>query len=100
MGITLEKLQEMVSCEDFEEIKANFKEIRKELNERFGNRLHYRKLLKIVEICLDMNSRIAMRTMFVGYKMLINEYRQEKIQEMLIPEEFDHIRDAIWRFEE
>ena len=77
-----------MGCEDFEGIKESFIKNKKELSERLGRMLIYRKLIKMMDICLELNSRIAMRTMVVGLKVLMNEMVQIKIEEALIPEEF------------
>lgn len=88
IGINDDELSEKLGCEDFEGIKESFKKNKKEFSERLGRMLIYRKLLKMMDVCLEVNSRIAMRTMVVGFKVLMNEMMQVKIEEALIPEEF------------
>ena len=88
IGINDDQLSEKLGCEDFEGIKESFIKNKKELSERLGRMLIYRKLIKMMDICLELNSRIAMRTMVVGLKVLMNEMVQIKIEEALIPEEF------------
>ena len=57
------------------------------------NKIVFKKLFKIIEICEGVSSRIAEKTRLIGLKILKNEYITEMIEKMLIPIELMDFSD-------